>query len=53
MFKLFDRNSYIRRHLRYLGYRLGIIKLVGKPPAPGERRGLSRKLPSKYPRERS
>jgi hypothetical protein len=52
MINFWHRNSYIRRHLRYLGYRLGILKFKNKPLAPGERRGLSRRLPSKYPVER-
>lgn len=53
MFYFFRPNSYIRVRLRHLAYRLGILKLKGKPPAPGERNGLSRKLPSKYPVKRS
>ncbi|SOC89917.1 hypothetical protein SAMN05421890_4906 [Ensifer adhaerens] len=48
MLSFFHRNSYIRRHLRYLGYQLGILKLKPKPLAAGEKRGLSRKLPRKF-----
>lgn len=40
-------SSYIRRHLRYFLILIGVIKLKGTPPAAGEKRGLSRKLPRK------
>lgn len=44
-------SSYIRRQVRYFLIRIGLIKLQGTPPALGEKRGLSRRLPRKVPAE--